>query len=390
MTGSAFAGRDPMNSDTDGPRGGGEEEEENTIARLGLSAAFEPGRESIGQAISEFGAVSVVQELSARRGATVGLAVMQDRWLSEDWMAAARTEREQCAERGIKISIPGQRSWPTQLDDLGDRAPLALRIMGSANLRTAAARSVAMVGARSATQYGQWVAEDMSAQLAVLGWSVISGGAFGIDAACHHGALAVGGISIAVSAGGVDRAIPASHSALFDRLYRAGVVVGEVPIGSHPNRHRFLIRNRVIAALSPAVVVVEAATRSGALSTAREALGMGRVVAAVPGPVTSSMSAGCHALIRDTDAVLVTSADEVIGLVMPADQKRSRQKGREVTFGQSRLIDAVDAVPRELAVLAELLDAPEQEVAADAFLLERWGWIKRVSNGWVLDRTPRA
>jgi len=362
----------------------------DTVARLALSAAFEPGRESIGQAVAEFGAVAVVDDLDAGRGSAVGLATLQDRWLSADWLAGARTERDQCADRGIRISVPGQGSWPTQLDDLGDRAPLALRIMGSVDLRTAAARSVAMVGARSATQYGQWVAEDMSAHLAVLGWSVISGGAFGIDAACHHGALSVGGVSIAVSAGGVDRAIPASHSSLFDRLYRAGVVVGEVPIGSHPNRHRFLIRNRVIAALSPAVVVVEAATRSGALSTAREALSMGRVVAAVPGPVTSSMSAGCHALIRDTDAVLVTSADEVIRLVMPVGQKRNRPEDLELTFGQSRLLDSVGASPRELGVLAGSLSAVEQEVAADAFLLERWGLIKRVSTGWVLDRTPRV
>lgn len=386
----SHSGQNPMNPDRDRRGNEGRGDEEDTIARLAISAAFEPGRESIGQAISEFSAASVAQEMSAGRGAGVGLAALQDRWLSTDWLAAARSERDQCADRGIRISVPGQSSWPTQLDDLGDRAPLALRMMGSANLRTAAARSVAMVGARSATQYGQWVAEDMSAQLAVLGWSVISGGAFGIDAACHHGALTVGGVSIAVSAGGVDRAIPASHSALFDRLYRSGVVVGEVPIGSHPNRHRFLIRNRVIAALSPAIVVVEAATRSGALSTAREALGMGRVVAAVPGPVTSSMSAGCHALIRDTDAVLVTSADELIGLVMPGDQKQSRQKDRQVTFGQSRLMESVDAAPRDLATLADLLNAPEQEVAADAFLLERWGLIKRVASGWVLDRTVRV
>ncbi|NQU36661.1 MAG: DNA-protecting protein DprA [Actinobacteria bacterium] len=363
------------------------DDEDDIIARLAMSTAFEPGREVLGQAIEEFGAVPVVQDLCAARGASVGLAALQERWDSGDWLASARTERQLCADRGIGVSVPGQPSWPTQLDDLAERAPLALRIMGSANLRTAAARSVAMVGARSATQYGQWVAEDMSAQLAVLGWSVVSGGAFGIDAACHHGALTVGGVSIAVSAGGVDRAIPASHSALFERLYRGGVVVGEVPIGSHPNRHRFLIRNRVIAALSPAVVVVEAATRSGALSTAREALGMGRVVAAVPGPVTSAMSAGCHALLRDTDSILVTSADEVIALVMPAEQKWIGGKARELTFGQASLLDAVDASPREVGILAKLLLAGEQEVAADAFLLERWGLIKRVANGWVRDRT---
>lgn len=364
--------------------------EEDVDARLALSAAFEPGRELIGQAVAEFGAVAVVEELIAGHGDAVGLAGIQDRWSSADWLAAARVERTQCADRGIAIAVPGQRSWPTQLDDLADRSPLALRIMGSVHLRTAAARSIAMVGARAATKYGQWVAEDMSAQLAALGWSVISGGAFGIDAACHHGALAVGGVSIAVSAGGVDRAIPASNSSLFHRLYQSGVVASEVPIGSHPTRHRFLIRNRVIAALSPAVVVIEAATRSGALATAREALAMGRAVAAVPGPVTSAMSAGAHALVRDTDATLVTSADEVIELVMPPGQRWSRDRRNELTFDQVRLLDALNSSPTELSGLVASVRRCEQDMTADAFLLERWGLIKRVSNGWVIDRCTKA
>ncbi len=356
---------------------------DDELARLALSAAFEPGRERLGAAVAQYGAVGVVESLSAGNGNSIELAEYQQRWSSRDWLDQAKVERRRCADEGIRVVVPGGPEWPTQLTDLGDREPLALRVLGGVDFRAAAARSIAMVGARAASQYGQWVAEDTSARLAQLGWAVVSGGAFGIDAACHHGALAIdGGISIAVSAAGVDRPTPASHSSLFERLYRSGVVVSEVPVGAYPNRHRFLIRNRVIAALSPIVVVVEAAVRSGALNTAREAQAMGRVVAAFPGPVTSSMSAGCHGLIRDTDAALVTSATEVIDLVVP---RTTRIRGRtdELTIEQDQLLSALTSTPTRLGVLVGGLGVDERHAAADAFVLERLGLIRRLADGWV-------
>ncbi len=297
------------------------------VARLALSGAFEPGREALGLAVAQYGARAVVDALNSGRGHGLGLRGITKRWEEKDWLARANDEREECQRLSIEVSVPGDRTWPTQLDDLGERAPLALRIQGTADLRTAAARSIAIVGARGATQYGQWVAEDMAAQLAVLGWCVVSGGAFGIDAASHHGALSVGGVSVAVTAAGCDRAVPVSHTSLYSRIYSSGAVVGEVPIGSHPNRHRFLIRNRVIAALVPAVVVVEAAQRSGALATAREALALGRIVGAVPGPVTSALSAGCHSILQNSDVALVTCAADIINEVLgPAPDYRSPQQ----------------------------------------------------------------
>jgi DNA processing protein len=146
---------------------------------------------------------------------------------------------------------------------------------------------------------------------------VVSGGAYGIDAAAHRSALAAGGVTVVVSAGGLDRPYPSGNATLFERAAEAGLLVSESPPGCAPQRRRFLTRNRLIAALSTGVVVVEAAARSGATNTAGHCRALGRTLMAVPGPVTSPMSAGCHALLRHEThpALLVTSLDDVLALV---------------------------------------------------------------------------
>jgi DNA processing protein len=161
------------------------------------------------------------------------------------------------------------------------------------------------------------VAAELGHQLAQRGWTVVSGGAFGIDAAAHRGALAAEAPTLAVLACGLDRPYPAAHGALFNRIAANGLLLSEWPPGCAPLRHRFLVRNRLIAALTLGTVVVEAAARSGAQATARRAHDLGRQVLVVPGPVTSAMSVGCHELLRDErlDAVLVASADHVIEAV---------------------------------------------------------------------------
>ena len=153
-------------------------------------------------------------------------------------------------------------------------------------------RSVAIVGSRASTAYGEHVAGELGHQLAERGWTVVSGGAFGIDAAAHRGALAAEAPTVAVLACGVDRPYPAAHGALLHRIAETGLLVSEWPPGAAPHRHRFLVRNRLIAALTRGTVVVEAAARSGAQATARRARKLGRQVLVVPGPVTSAMSVG--------------------------------------------------------------------------------------------------
>ncbi len=222
---------------------------------------------------------------------------------------------------GAAPVVPGDPGWPTRLSDLGATAPLCLWVRGGTDLAATVHRSVAVVGARAASEYGERVAEDLACELALAGVTVVSGGAYGIDAAAHRGALAPHpgdgcARTVALLAGGPDRLTPAGNAALLRRVLDAGgLVVAESPPGRPPSRSRFLLRNRLIAALTQATVVVEAGWRSGALNTAQHAIALLRPVGAVPGPVTSAASAGCHRLLRDGAAVCVTDAAEVLDLL---------------------------------------------------------------------------
>jgi DNA processing protein len=215
------------------------------------------------------------------------------------------------ARLGARIVVPGDDEWPTGLDVLG-KGPFCLWVAGSADLDEACRRSVAVVGSRTATHYGLHQARELASGLAQRDVTVVSGAAYGIDGAAHEGALSVDGVTVAVIAGGIDRPYPAGHAALLRRIRETGAVVGEVPPGSAPTKWRFLARNRLIATLTRGTVVVEANLRSGSLHTARRARDHHRVVCAVPGPVTSTMSAGCHQLLRGGEAILVTDTAEVL------------------------------------------------------------------------------
>ena len=218
---------------------------------------------------------------------------------------------------GIRLVCPEDAEWPSALDQLGPARPYALWLRGNADLRFACSRSVSVVGSRAATSYGAHVAGEISADLGERGWAVVSGGAYGIDAAAHRGALAAEGVTIAVLACGVDYPYPAGHADLFAAICAQGLVVSEWPPGSRPARTRFLIRNRVIAALACGTVIVEAGERSGALNTARHAADLGKPLMAVPGPVTSAQSAGCHRILREWGATCVTCAADIIEMLSP-------------------------------------------------------------------------
>jgi DNA processing protein len=232
-------------------------------------------------------------------------------WLPDDaGLADARRD-------GIRVVCPVDPQWPTRLDELGAARPYALWVRGQADLRQACLRSVSMVGSRAATGYGAHVAGEIAADLGERGWTVVSGGAYGIDAAAHRGALATRAVTIAVLACGVDYPYPAGHANLFATIAEHGLVISEWPPGRQPARLRFLVRNRTIAALSCGTVIVEAGERSGALNTARHAAQLGKPLMAVPGPVTSAQSAGCHRIIREWDATCVTRADHIIEMLSP-------------------------------------------------------------------------
>ncbi|MCL2489376.1 MAG: DNA-processing protein DprA [Propionibacteriaceae bacterium] len=234
-------------------------------------------------------------------------------------------------QAGLRFLIPGDAEWPGVLEDLAGCSvsrmggvPVGLWAAGPGRLNSWCKRAVAMVGSRASTRYGESVALSMASDLAgEIGephWTIVSGGAFGIDSASHRGALLVSGRTIGVFAGGLDSPYPPGNAQLFREVAEKGLVISELPPGAAPTRPGFLERNRLIAALSQGTVVVEAALRSGARNTASWAGELGRVVMAVPGPVTSAMSTTPHRLIRDGEAVLVAQVPDIRALLRPVGQ----------------------------------------------------------------------
>lgn len=286
--------------------------EPERLALLALSRIAEPGDERLLPHVTTLGAERV---LAGIREGTLDTPALRHYRARLD-AVHPRAELAHARRSGIRLLCHGDPEWPSQLDDLGDARPLVLWVRGPLDLRAVSERSVAVVGARASTSYGEHVGAEIGAVVGERGWTVVSGAAYGIDAAAHRGALAVDGPTIAVLACGVDVTYPRGHESLLRRIASAGLVVSELAPGCAVTRGRFLQRNRVIAALTRGTVVVEAAARSGALNTARHAQNLGRFLMAVPGPVTSAQSAGCHRLLReDPDSVLVTDGAEVLDLV---------------------------------------------------------------------------
>ncbi|MFV0459061.1 MAG: DNA-processing protein DprA [Actinomycetales bacterium] len=238
------------------------------------------------------------------------------RWALRLPMCDPRRDLKAIENAGGRVLIPQDPQWPAGLSDLGAAEPVCLWSIGTVDPADLLADSVALVGSRAATGYGVAAATDLAAGISRSGVRVVSGAAFGVDAAAHRGAIAVDAPTVAVLACGAGQVYPAAHGPLLARIAEDGLIISESPPGSSPTRWRFLERNRLIAAMTRATVVVEAAWRSGALNTANHAQAIGRPCAAVPGPVTSAASAGCHRLIRD-GACLVTESDEVLELIRP-------------------------------------------------------------------------
>ncbi|MFT4088880.1 MAG: DNA-processing protein DprA, partial [Gordonia sp. (in: high G+C Gram-positive bacteria)] len=258
-----------------------------------------------------------------------------------------------CAQAGARLITRDDDEWPawslTALDRASTAArggaPLALWVRGGGSPAEIAERAAGVVGARASSSYGDRVAAELGAGLAAAGWSVVSGGAYGIDGAAHRGALAAGGPTVAVLACGIDRDYPTGHTRLLEEISRHGLVVSEYPPGTTAAKHRFLTRNRLVAALSQAVVVVEAGRRSGAANTAAWARKIGRPLAAIPGPVTSATSVGCHQMIADGQATLVSDAAELMTLAAP--------DGRD-THRPSRARPTDDLTPEQFRVVEAL------------------------------------
>ncbi|MFF5187229.1 DNA-processing protein DprA [Streptomyces sp. NPDC000345] len=362
------------------------------LARVFLTRVVEPGDEVGGRWVRERGVLEVARRL--REGGEPLPGVTARRWeglLARAAGAGPERDLETAEAAGVRFVCPGDTEWPGPLDDLGDGRPLGLWVRGRPSLRMWALRSVAVVGARACTEYGAHMATVLAAGLAERGWVVVSGGAYGVDGAAHRGALGAGGATVAVLACGVDRPYPRGHTELINRVAAQGLVVGELPPGEHPTPSRFILRNRVIAALTRGTVVVEAAYRSGSLVTARAAQRLGRHTMGVPGPATSGLSAGVHELLRG-EAELVTDAAEVVELVGDIGDLAPVRRGpvlpRDLLAPGARRVLA--ALPARRAAgareVARGAGTTPDDAIARLYELRALGYVERLGDGWKLTR----
>ncbi len=372
---------------------------EERRALVGLSRVVEPGSRAVVLAVADRGPVAVWEALRHGRpcgGVSPGLragAALRAEGYDPDHDLVRMTRS------GLRFVTPQDDEWPTArlwwTPEPGLEAPpLGLYVRGAHRLDEAVARSVAVVGARAATAYGTYVAGQLSTELSDRGFTVISGGAYGIDAAAHRGALASSrSPTIAVLACGVDVAYPRGHDRLLGQIAQTGLVASELAPGTSPTRGRFLVRNRLIAALSLGTIVVEAARRSGSLATLSRARLLHRPVMAVPGPVTSALSAGCHDQLRSPDdpAICVTRVEEVLDVVGAlGDDAAAPLRGP--VGPRDGLTDTVRLVLDALPVRTGLGEASIARAAGVSSLVVQQvlppllahGLVERTQDGWRL------
>ena len=277
-------------------------------ARLALFSVIEGGQIYWSNQIREFGSQDVYGRLLDETYDPVKFRKLIDRLNAVDLGLL----EEQIEKSGAQFITPESANWPPSLNDL-NAAPIGLVVKG--DLSILSERSLAIVGTRNPTPYGVRIAGDFAAGFVDREWNIVSGGAYGIDSAAHKGALIAEGRTVAVLAAGIDVAYPAGNVRLFAEIAENGALVSEVLPGAHAIPSRFLTRNRIIAALSQATLVVEAAFRSGSLRTARDAAELMRPVMAIPGPISAPTSEGCHRLIGERAAEIVTSVTDAIELI---------------------------------------------------------------------------
>ncbi|MDF2824913.1 MAG: protecting protein DprA [Mycobacterium sp.] len=365
-----------------------------------LSRVAEPPCPPLALFVAAVGPVEAA-EVIRRGGAPEGLRHLVDARREVD---SAATDLDILERRGGRLITADDDEWPAWAFaafgrrpqgryKADDHPPLVLWAVGPDSPLDISQRAAAIVGTRACTGYGEYLTADLVAGLVERDVAVVSGGAYGIDGAAHRAALIGEGATLAVLAGGIDVPYPAGHSALLHRIANNGLLLSEYPPGTRPARHRFLTRNRLVAAVSGATVVVEAGLRSGAANTAGWARALGRAVCAVPGPVTSAASAGCHELLRQEGSVLVTRAQEIVEVMGRmgelADEPDKPTTALDGLSGPQQRV--YEALPRrgartadEVAVAAGL---PAVAVLGQLALLEVDGLVEREDGRWRLARS---
>ena len=369
---------------------------EERFARSVWSGIAEPGDRTAGLLVTTLGAPAALAALVDRQPVDTLVAaagdgdltekdiqLALDRWQPRLSSATSLTALRQAVRFGVRLSVPHDEAWISGVDDLDQHAPVALWLRGNVAALSALDRSIAMVGARAATGYGEHVTMESTAGLVDRGFAIVSGAAYGIDGMAHRAALASHGYTVAFLAGGVDRFYPSGHDALLNRIVDNGCVISELPCGAQPSKWRFLQRNRLIAASSQATVVLEAGWRSGSLNTANHAASLNRALGAVPGPVTSAASAGCHRLIRENLATLVTTAQEMAELAGAWDTDASTQKATDDPR-RVRVIDAISTrAARQPTEIAARSGLSLFDVMSTLGALDLEGVARETQRGWV-------
>ncbi|WP_432986760.1 DNA-processing protein DprA [Dactylosporangium sp. CA-233914] len=389
---------------------------EDRVARMALGMLVEPGSRELGVLVRNVGAPEALGRAVGGFGVKPALAgAVRARMRaagvegSADLAGQLAEQMDGLAERlGARIITAVDEEWPAAFDDLVRASregnmlrrdtdpPMCIWLRGPLRLAETLERSVSVVGARAITGYGGYVASEFAYGLAERGWTVVSGGALGVDVTAHRGALAGGGDTVAVMACGIDRAYPAANAAVLEQIGAEGLLLTEWPPGTQPHKTRFLTRNRVIAAATRGTVMVEAGSRSGARSTLGYARLLQRSAMVVPGPVNSAMSVGCHIELRQPGTVLVSRVEEIIEEVGSVGELAEPIQGagrpEDVLDPlQARILDAVR--PRR-AMTAEQIAAVAGVSGRDARrslpLLEELGFVVSGPDGYRLRSTPRA
>lgn len=394
-------------------------------ARAYLSRVSEPANIPVWGFV---GAIGPVEAVEAIRSGTAPQEVL-DATAARRATADPDADLEAAERAGVRLVVPESADWPhfalaalehvaaERLDayragarthrESGEAIPpLALWVRGPLDLASLGVRSVGIVGSRASTAYGEQVSSEFAFTLASAGVVIVSGGAYGIDAAAHRAALAAGGETVLVSAGGLDRPYPPGNAALFVRVAETGMLVSESPPGCAPQRRRFLTRNRLIAALSTGTVIVEAARRSGARNTAAHCIALQRPLMAVPGPIMSPMSIGCHGLIRGDGglgpALLVGCAADVLAVVGRAGEGLSDGADSAPVNDVRAELDGLDPVARRVyeGLGARRFARPDEigarggvsplEVIRTLPLLELAGLVESSDAGYRIARRTRS
>lgn len=370
---------------------------ETRIARAGLLRMVEPPSAAMVQLVAEVGpeqAWDLIVGGHVPQSCRRAVAARTQGLTASQLQAAARRDLDAVAELGGEFICPEDPQWPAaafdsfQASGSGLFPPLGVYLRGT-GLPLQPSGAVTIVGSRASTEYGRRCASEIAAELAAHGLTIVSGAAFGIDAAAHRGALSVRGrgSTAAVLACGIDIVYPVAHRELVAEIADRGALLSEYPPGTTPARHRFLARNRLIAALASVTVVVEAGRRSGTVSTANAAAALNRVVMAVPGPVTSAMSVGCHDLLRSGQVVIATNGQDVLEAAGVRTALGAHEVPHRLTDDLSPVVGRVyEALPgsgtRTVRELATEAGIPAVEVIAALAELDLVGLARADSGTW--------